>query len=79
MRLNYNYRSLFVTFLPLLFMQAVLADNGRLAQMERISKRFVELTMAQRGEVKVVVTTVIVSLLKCFITCTMANLEFIVS
>ncbi|XP_042393526.1 ATP synthase subunit O, mitochondrial-like [Zingiber officinale] len=38
---------------------AVLADNGRLAHIDRISKRFVELTMAQRGEVKVIVTTVI--------------------
>ncbi|KAG6485362.1 hypothetical protein ZIOFF_053899 [Zingiber officinale] len=43
---------------------AVLADNGRLAHIDRISKRFVELTMAQRGEVKVIVTTVIVSPLK---------------
>ncbi|WOL02909.1 ATP synthase subunit O, mitochondrial [Canna indica] len=38
---------------------AVLADNGRLRNIERIVKRFVELTMAHRGEVKVIVTTVI--------------------
>lgn len=38
---------------------AVLADNGRLRNIERIAKRFTELTMAHKGEVKVVVTTVI--------------------
>ncbi|XP_008787944.2 ATP synthase subunit O, mitochondrial [Phoenix dactylifera] len=38
---------------------AVLADNGRLRNIERISKRFAELAMAHRGEVKVIVTTVI--------------------
>lgn len=38
---------------------AVLADNGRLKYLERISKRFVELTMAHKGEIKVLVTTVI--------------------
>ncbi|THU59127.1 hypothetical protein C4D60_Mb03t21710 [Musa balbisiana] len=38
---------------------AVLADNGRLSYIESIAKRFIELTMAQRGEVKVIVTTVI--------------------
>ncbi|XP_072966089.1 ATP synthase subunit O, mitochondrial-like [Typha angustifolia] len=38
---------------------AVLADNGRLRHMDRISKRFVDLTMAHKGEVKVIVTTVI--------------------
>ncbi|XP_073104251.1 ATP synthase subunit O, mitochondrial [Elaeis guineensis] len=38
---------------------AVLADNGRLRHVERISKRFVELAMAHKGEVKVIVTTVI--------------------
>jgi len=43
--------------------KAVLADNGRLRNIERIAKRFVELTMAHKGEVKVIVTTVIVSLL----------------
>ncbi|KAG6506962.1 hypothetical protein ZIOFF_032296 [Zingiber officinale] len=45
---------------------AVLADNGRLAHIDRISKRFVELTMAQRGEVKVIVTTVILTNIWCF-------------
>ncbi|XP_020088582.1 ATP synthase subunit O, mitochondrial [Ananas comosus] len=38
---------------------AVLADNGRLKYIERIAKRFVDLTMAHRGEVKVIVTSVI--------------------
>ncbi|KAJ6800018.1 ATP synthase subunit O, mitochondrial [Iris pallida] len=38
---------------------AVLADNGRLKNVERIAQRFVELTMAHKGEVKVRVTTVI--------------------
>ncbi|KAL4311171.1 hypothetical protein GQ457_01G055130 [Hibiscus cannabinus] len=37
----------------------VLAENGRLKHVERIAKRFVELTMAHRGEVKVIVTSVI--------------------
>lgn len=38
---------------------AVLAENGRLRHLEAIAKRFIELTMAQRGEVKAIVTTVI--------------------
>ena len=38
---------------------AVLADNGRLKHIERIAERFVDLTMAHKGEVKVVVRTVI--------------------
>lgn len=37
----------------------VLAENGRLRNMDTIAKRFTELTMAHRGEVKAVVTTVI--------------------
>ncbi|XP_040995104.1 ATP synthase subunit O, mitochondrial-like [Juglans microcarpa x Juglans regia] len=37
----------------------LLADNGRLRFIDSISKRFVELTMAHRGEMKAVVTTVI--------------------
>ncbi|OVA19413.1 ATPase [Macleaya cordata] len=38
---------------------AVLADNGRLRHIDTITKRFVELTMAHKGEVKAIVTTVI--------------------
>ncbi|KAJ0989085.1 hypothetical protein J5N97_007441 [Dioscorea zingiberensis] len=38
---------------------AVLAVNGRLQYIERIGKRFIDLTMAHKGEVKVIVTTVI--------------------
>lgn len=38
---------------------AVLADNGRLQYIERIGKRFIDLTMAHKGQVKVIVTTVI--------------------
>ncbi|KAL5199791.1 hypothetical protein ABZP36_020994 [Zizania latifolia] len=38
---------------------AVLADNGRLKHIERIAERYVELTMAHRGDVKVIVRTVI--------------------
>ncbi|THU49480.1 hypothetical protein C4D60_Mb06t10010 [Musa balbisiana] len=38
---------------------AVFADNGRLRHIESIAKGFVELTMAHKGEVKVIVTTVI--------------------
>ncbi|KAJ4711630.1 ATP synthase subunit O, mitochondrial-like [Melia azedarach] len=37
----------------------VLAENGRLRYLETIAKRFTELTMAHKGEVKVIVTTVI--------------------
>jgi ATP synthase delta (OSCP) subunit len=39
----------------------VLADNGRLRNLERIAKRYVELSMAYKGEIKVTVTSVIVS------------------
>ncbi|XP_078148801.1 delta subunit of Mt ATP synthase isoform X1 [Carex rostrata] len=38
---------------------AVLASNGRLRNLERIAKRYVELSMIHRGELKVVVTSVI--------------------
>ncbi|KAL7126109.1 hypothetical protein ABFS83_14G163900 [Erythranthe nasuta] len=38
---------------------AVVAGNGRLAHIERMSQRFSELTMAHRGEVKAIVTSVI--------------------
>jgi hypothetical protein len=41
--------------------EAVLADNGRLKYIERIAERFVDLTMEHKGEMKVVVRTVIVS------------------
>ncbi|PIA48509.1 hypothetical protein AQUCO_01400828v1 [Aquilegia coerulea] len=37
----------------------VLAENGRLRNIDSIIKKFVELTMAHRGEVKAIVTTVI--------------------
>ncbi|KAJ7982207.1 ATP synthase subunit O, mitochondrial-like [Quillaja saponaria] len=37
----------------------VLAENGRLRHIDSITKRFVELTMAYKGEVKAIVTTVI--------------------
>ncbi|KAK1287678.1 hypothetical protein QJS10_CPB19g01065 [Acorus calamus] len=37
---------------------AVLAVNGRLRYLERIAQRFTDLTMAHRGEVKAVVTSV---------------------
>lgn len=45
----------------LFFSQAVMADNGRLQFLERIGKRFIDLIMAHKGQVKVLVTTVIVS------------------
>ncbi|XP_077214384.1 ATP synthase subunit O, mitochondrial-like [Tasmannia lanceolata] len=38
---------------------AILAENGRLRHIESIANSFTELTMAQRGEVKAIVTTVI--------------------
>ncbi|XP_057807703.1 ATP synthase subunit O, mitochondrial-like isoform X1 [Salvia miltiorrhiza] len=45
---------------------AVVAEAGRLGHLGRMVQRFSELTMAHRGEVKVTVTTVIVSsLLEC--------------
>nr|KJB49138.1 hypothetical protein B456_008G105300 [Gossypium raimondii] len=37
----------------------ILAENGRLRHIESIAKRFVELTMAHKGEVKASVTSVI--------------------
>ncbi|XP_023525831.1 ATP synthase subunit O, mitochondrial-like isoform X6 [Cucurbita pepo subsp. pepo] len=37
----------------------VLAENGRLRYIDSIAKRFLELTMAHKGEVKAAVTTVI--------------------
>ncbi|KAL6125058.1 hypothetical protein ACLB2K_077566 [Fragaria x ananassa] len=37
----------------------LLAENGRLRNIDTISKRFVELTMAHKGIVKVIVTSVI--------------------
>ncbi|XP_022876668.1 ATP synthase subunit O, mitochondrial-like isoform X1 [Olea europaea var. sylvestris] len=38
---------------------AVVAESGRLSHLERIAQRFTELTMAHKGEVKVIVTSVI--------------------
>ncbi|MCL7026766.1 hypothetical protein MKW94_005653 [Papaver nudicaule] len=38
---------------------SVLAHNGRLRHIDSITKRFVELTMAHKGEVSAIVTTVI--------------------
>ncbi|CAN6454138.1 unnamed protein product [Victoria cruziana] len=38
---------------------AILAENGRLGSIEGIAQKFVELSMAHKGEVKVTVTTVI--------------------
>ncbi|KAM3225619.1 hypothetical protein ACQJBY_058388 [Aegilops geniculata] len=38
---------------------SALASNGRLKYVERIAERFVDLTMAHRGEVKVIVRTVV--------------------
>ncbi|KAI5676679.1 hypothetical protein M9H77_07629 [Catharanthus roseus] len=37
----------------------VLAENGRLRHIESMAKRFTELTMAHKGEVKAIVTSVI--------------------
>lgn len=49
------------TIFYLVFYLVILAENGRLRLMETIAKRFAEVTMAHRGEVKAIVTTVIVS------------------
>lgn len=43
-------------------MLVVLAETGRLRNLESIAKKFLDLTMAHKGEVRAVVTTVIVSL-----------------
>ena len=42
-------------------MLVVLAENGRLRNLESIVENFLELAMAHQGEVKAVVTSVIVS------------------
>lgn len=57
-----------LSFVELLFviLLVVLADNGRLRHVDTIAKRFSDLTMAHRGEVKAIVTTVIVSLILTF-------------
>jgi len=39
----------------------LVAENGRLRHMGNMAKKFTELTMAHKGEVKAIVTTVIVS------------------
>ena len=41
----------------------IMAENGRLRYLDGITKKFSELTMAHRGEMKATVTTVIV----CFL------------
>ncbi|KAF8398407.1 hypothetical protein HHK36_017334 [Tetracentron sinense] len=56
----HSYVPLFVWFsLLLISVASVLAENGRLCHIENIANRFVELTMAHKGDVKVAVTTVI--------------------
>lgn len=45
-----------------IFVLVVTAENGRLRLIERIAQRFSKLTMAHRGEVQAIVTSVIVSL-----------------
>ncbi|KAK1267260.1 hypothetical protein QJS04_geneDACA016382 [Acorus gramineus] len=44
---------------PFLTLSAVLAVNGRLRYLERIAQRYTDLTMAHRGEVKAIVTSVV--------------------
>ena len=46
------------------FPPVILAENGRLRYIDLITKRFLELTMAHKGEVKAIVTTVMVSLVR---------------
>lgn len=57
-------------------MLVILAENGRLRHIETIAKRFVELTMAHKGEVKAIVTSVIVSSLSSKVFC---NITYITS
>lgn len=52
---------LFMRYSLILFVPAVVAESGRLGHIERIAQRFAELTMAHKGEVKAIVTSVIVS------------------
>ena len=40
---------------------ALLAENGKLKNLDVIVKKFMQLTTAHRGDVKVLVTTVMVS------------------
>ncbi|KAI7734970.1 hypothetical protein M8C21_020760 [Ambrosia artemisiifolia] len=54
-----NYLILFQLLLKHQHFLIVLADNSRLRNIDTITKRFSDLTMAHRGEVKAVVTTVI--------------------
>ncbi|KAK6259680.1 hypothetical protein SCA6_014154 [Theobroma cacao] len=57
-------------FDPLQMWKVVLAENGRLRYIESIAKRFAELTIAGKGELKAIITTVIVSLLcNCKVFC----------
>lgn len=41
--------------------EVIVAENGRLKNIDTIAKRFRELAMAYKGEVKATVTTVVVS------------------
>ncbi|CAN6810957.1 unnamed protein product [Brassica oleracea] len=43
------------------FRTALLAENGKLKNLDVIVKKFMQLTTAHRGDVKVLVTTVMVS------------------
>ena len=45
----------------MLSVTALLAENGKLKNLDAIVKKFMQLTNAHRGDVKVLVTTVIVS------------------
>uniref|UniRef100_A0A7N2LCL3 ATP synthase subunit O, mitochondrial n=1 Tax=Quercus lobata TaxID=97700 RepID=A0A7N2LCL3_QUELO len=52
--------TLYIIIIPVSLI-VVLAENGRLRNIDSIAKRFGDLTMAYKGEVKAIVTTVIVS------------------
>lgn len=59
-----------------------MAEKGRLRHLEKIAKTFTDLTMAHKGEVKVTVTTVIVSSLshgcpRCLMMFMMENRLFL--
>lgn len=65
---------LFMRYSLILFVPAVVAESGRLGHIERIAQRFAELTMAHKGEIKAIVTSVIVSSSSLLLTITIITI-----
>jgi F0F1-type ATP synthase delta subunit len=55
--LHHHSESFFIAFLPV-----IVAENGRLSYLESIVNKFKQLTMAEKGIIKAIVTTIMVSL-----------------